>query len=123
MAGDDHEFRSACSIARTLDILGDKWTILVVRDLAWHGKHTFLELQSSAEDIPANLLSNRLRRLMAWGLVTRQPYQDRPVRYRYQLTDQGRDLEPVLKSIMAWGHKHLEGGHFDTEAEPSQQGA
>lgn len=108
-------FRSRCSIARTLDVLGDKWTLLVVRDLMWHGKHTFQELQASEEHIAANLLSERLKRLMALGLVQRQAYQDRPVRYRYALTQQGRSLEPVLLQIMSWGHEHLGGGLFDPQ--------
>lgn len=108
-----HDFRSRCSIARTLEVLGDKWTMLVVRDLMWHGKHTFQELQSSEERMPANLLSQRLKRLMEWGLVRREAYQDRPVRYKYDLTDEGKSLEPVLLQIMSWGHAHLGGGLYD----------
>lgn len=113
MTTPEHEFRSRCSIARSLEILGDKWTLLVVRDLMWHGKHTFQELQNSEEHLPPNLLSQRLKRLMEWGLVEREAYQDRPVRYRYALTDRGRDLEPVLVQIMGWGHTHLGGGFYD----------
>lgn len=121
------QFRSRCSIARTLDVLGDKWTLLVVRDLMWHGKHTFQELQASEEHIAANLLSERLKRLMALGLVAREAYQDRPVRYRYALTEAGRSLEVLLLQIMGWGHAHLGGGLFDpqtgrTVAEASPDG-
>ena len=108
-----HEFRSRCSIARTLEILGDKWTLLVVRDLMWHGKHTFQGLQGGEERMPANLLSQRLKRLMEWGLVRREAYQDRPVRYHYYLTEVGQNLEPVLLQIMGWGHAHLGGGLYD----------
>ncbi|KIC14758.1 winged helix-turn-helix transcriptional regulator [Leisingera sp. ANG-Vp] len=108
-------FRSRCSIARTLDILGDKWTLLVVRDLMWHGKHTFQELQASEEHIAANLLSDRLKRLMTLELIEREAYQDRPVRYRYRMTEQGRSLEPVLLQIMGWGHTHLGGGLYDPQ--------
>ena len=110
-----HDFRSRCSIARSLEILGDKWTLLVVRDLMWHGKHTFQELQNSEEHLPPNLLSQRLKRLMEWGLVEREAYQDRPVRYRYQLTPRGRELEPALLQIMRWGHAHLGGGLYDPD--------
>jgi DNA-binding HxlR family transcriptional regulator len=113
MTQPQHDFRSRCSIARTLEVLGDKWTMLVVRDLMWHGKHTFQELQNSEERMPANLLSQRLKRLMQWGLVQREAYQDRPVRYRYDLTDKGRSLEPLLLQIMGWGHVHLGGGLYD----------
>jgi DNA-binding HxlR family transcriptional regulator len=113
MTQPQHDFRSRCSIARTLEVLGDKWTMLVVRDLMWHGKHTFQELQNSEERMPANLLSQRLKRLMRWGLVRREAYQDRPVRYKYDLTDKGRSLESLLLQIMGWGHVHLGGGLYD----------
>lgn len=109
----EHDFRSRCSIARSLEVLGDKWTLLVMRDLLWHGKHTFQELQNSEEKLPPNILSQRLKRLMAWGLVTREPYHERPLRYRYELTDRGRALEPALLQIMRWGHVHLGGGLYD----------
>lgn len=110
---DAREFRSRCSIARTLELVGDKWTLLVVRDLLWHGKHTFQALQESAERIPTNILSQRLKKLMELGLVEREAYQQRPVRYAYRLTEAGKSLEPVLLQIMAWGHDHLDGGHHD----------
>ena len=66
-------FRSRCSIARTLDIFGDKWTLLIVRDLLWHGKHTFGALHESAERIPTNILSDRLRRLETWAWSSDAP--------------------------------------------------
>ena len=108
-----HDFRSNCSIARMLEIVGDKWTLLIARDLMWHGKHTFHELQESAERIPTNILADRLRRLEGWGLVRYEPYQERPVRHAYHLTQQGRSLEPVLMQMMQWGRAHLGGGAFD----------
>ncbi len=110
---DGYEFRSGCSIARSMELWGDKWTLLVTRDLMWHGKHTFKSLQESDENIPTNILSERLQRLMHWGLVVREPYQERPVRYAYQLTAAGRAMEPVLLEIMKWGHSHLGGGSYD----------
>lgn len=111
----DHEFRSRCSIARTLDLIGDKWTLLIIRDLLWHDKHTFQALQDSRESVPSNILSDRLRRLMQWGLVEREAYQKRPVRYSYHLTDTGQALEPVLRLMMKWGHEFLDGGYFDPD--------
>lgn len=108
-----HDFRSTCSIARTLELAGDKWTLLIVRDLLWHGKQTFQALQDSAEHIPSNILSERLKRLIEWDLVRRAAYQQNPVRYAYHLTDKGKSLEPVLLQIMAWGHRHLGGGRYD----------
>jgi DNA-binding HxlR family transcriptional regulator len=109
----EHEFRSACSISRVLEVAGDKWTLLIVRDLLWHGKHTFKALRESDEHVPTNILAERLRRLMAWGLVAREPYQDKPTRYTYTLTHTGRSLEPVLRQLMRWGHYHLGGGRFE----------
>ena len=105
-----HEFRSKCSISRSLELLGDKWTLLIVRDLMWHGKHTFQALQGSAEQIPTNILADRLRRLAEWGLVRREQYQERPPRFEYHLTEAGKTLEPTLIQIMRWGHEHLDGG-------------
>ena len=113
MSKPEHDFRSRCSIARSLEILGDKWTLLIVRDLMWHSKHTFQELQHSEEHVPSNLLSQRLKRLMEWDLVRCEAYQRRPVRYRYQLTSEGKDLEPILLQMMKWGHTKLGGGLYD----------
>jgi DNA-binding HxlR family transcriptional regulator len=113
------KFRSSCSIARTLDIVGDKWTLLIVRDLMWHDRHTFVTLQESKERVPTNILSERLKRLEGWGLVRREAYQQRPVRYAYRLTDKGRSLEPLLLQIMAWGHKQLGGGRYDPASQTS----
>jgi DNA-binding HxlR family transcriptional regulator len=118
-----HDFRSGCSIARTLEIVGDKWTLLVVRDLMWHGKQTFHALEESAEGVPTNILSERLKRLVKWGLVRREAYQKHPVRYAYQLTDEGRSLEPVLLQIMTWGHEHLGGGRYDPDTRKSVKAA
>ena len=118
-----HQFRSTCSIARTLELAGDKWTLLIVRDLMWHGKQTFQALQDSAERIPSNILSERLKRLAQWGLVRRAAYQQRPVRYAYHLTDKGKSLEPVLLQIMAWGHRHLGGGRYNPKTRKSTRPA
>ncbi len=109
-------YRSHCSIARTLELLGDKWTLLVVRDLIWHDKHTYGSFRESAEAIPTNILAERLKRLEEAGLVTKKAYQERPVRYRYNLTAAGRSLEPMLLAIMQWGHAHLGGGLHDPRA-------
>lgn len=116
---DDYPFRSNCSISRTLELLGDKWTLLIVRDLLWHGKHTFKEL-ADAEGIPSNLLSGRLQRLIDWGLADREQYQNNPVRYKYHLTDAGLALEEALLQVMAWGNRFLGGGLFDPNEKTEQ---
>ena len=100
--------RSACAIANSLDILGDKWSLLVVRDLL-HGKQTYGELALSPERIPTNILADRLKRLESTGIITSTPYQDRPVRYSYTLTLKGRALGDVLLAFVHWGKQHIPG--------------
>ena len=100
--------RSRCPVSCILEIIGDKWTLLVVRDL-FFDNHTFKDLQSSAEKIPTNILANRLKRLEEGGLVSRELYQERPKRYAYYLTEKGRDLEPVMRSMIVWSNKYVPG--------------
>ena len=100
--------RSICAIANSLDIVGDKWSLLVVRDLL-HGKHTYGELADSPEGIPTNILADRLKRLEGAGIITSTPYQERPVRYRYTLTAKGSALGDVLLAFVRWGKQHIPG--------------
>jgi len=100
--------RSPCAIANSLDIVGDKWSLLVVRDLL-HGKRTYGELADSPERIPTNILADRLKRLEAAGIVSGTPYQERPVRYAYALTPKGKDLGGVLLAFVRWGKRHIPG--------------
>lgn len=101
--------RSDCPIASALDLIGDKWTLLVIRDLLFLGNRRFGELLSSPEKIPTNILSDRLRRLEECGLVVKAEYQPRPPRYEYQLTAKGADLFPVLRALAAWANQHIPG--------------
>ena len=100
--------RSPCAIANSLDIVGDKWSLLVVRDLL-HGKRTYGELVDSPERIPTNILADRLKRLEAAGIVSSTPYQERPVRHAYTLTPKGKDLGDVLLAFVRWGKRHIPG--------------
>ncbi|QDT68338.1 putative HTH-type transcriptional regulator YybR [Planctomycetes bacterium MalM25] len=102
------ERRSACPIACALDVLGDKWTLLVVRDLM-SGKRTYGELADSPESIPTNLLADRLKRLVAAGLADKRAYQDNPPRYEYTLTKRGRELYPVLDAVKEFGLREFPG--------------
>jgi DNA-binding HxlR family transcriptional regulator len=99
--------RSQCPIAAALDLLGDRWTLLVVRDLLLFGKKRFGELLASPEKIPTNILSDRLRRLEEAGIVTRVPYLKSPPRYEYRLTPRGTDVFPVLRALIEWGNRHF----------------
>ncbi len=101
--------RSPCPIANTLDLVGDKWTLLIVRDLLFFGKRQYRELAASPETIPSNILADRLKRLERAGLVARTPYQERPVRYAYTLTPTGADLKAVLLALIEWGNRHIPG--------------
>lgn len=100
--------RSRCPVSCVLDLLGDKWTLLLVRDLLM-GKGTYTEFQQSPEGIPTNILADRLKRLQTAGVIEKQPYQERPIRYRYQLTGKGKDLSPVIAAMTDWGNRHVEG--------------
>ena len=117
----DRHFRSDCSISRLLDLMGDKWTLLIIRDLLWHNACTFQDLEASVARITSSILSDRLNRLRRWNLVTRSPYQERPVRYHYELTDAARELEPVLLAMMQWGHHHLGGGLYNPVVLPETE--
>lgn len=101
--------RSLCPIACTLDLVGDRWTLLVVRDLLFAGPRRFGELLASPERIPTNLLSDRLRRLERLCLVRRTAYQRHPRRYLYELTERGADLAPVLVEMMRWANRNVPG--------------
>jgi DNA-binding HxlR family transcriptional regulator len=100
--------RSACAVANSLDLVGDKWSLLVVRDLL-HGKRTYGELAQSPEGIPTNILADRLKRLESAGIISSAPYQQRPVRHAYTLTPKCRALGEVLLAFVRWGKQHLPG--------------
>ncbi|MCU7926075.1 MAG: helix-turn-helix transcriptional regulator [Candidatus Thiodiazotropha sp. (ex Dulcina madagascariensis)] len=100
--------RSPCPVACVLDIIGDKWTLLVVRDL-FAGKRTYGEFQASFEKIPTNILAERLKRLIEYEIIVKSPYQQRPVRYEYVLTTKGKELGPILKAMAQWGEKYIPG--------------
>ena len=100
--------RSTCAIACTLDLVGDKWSLLVVRDLL-HGKSTFKELLDSPEGIPTNLLADRLKRLEDAGVIVSETYQERPPRYAYSLSEKGKALGDVLLAYVRWGRKYIPG--------------
>jgi DNA-binding HxlR family transcriptional regulator len=100
--------RSQCPVACTLDLVGDRWSMLIVRDLL-AGKHRYGEFLASAEGIPTNILAERLRRFERQGLIERVLYSSRPPRYEYQLTDAGRELGPALLELARWGLRHVPG--------------
>lgn len=100
--------RSSCPITNVLDLLGDKWTLLVIRDLVL-GKRRYQEFMESPEEMASNILADRLNKLQTAGLVSRRAYQQNPARYEYSLTKRGKELEPILEAIIVWGKKQYPG--------------
>jgi DNA-binding HxlR family transcriptional regulator len=94
-----------CSIARTLEIVGDRWTLLVIRDVVL-GNHRFDQLLTSL-GVASNVLTDRLSRLAAEGILERVPYSERPDRFEYRLTEKGRELGPPLLALMQWGDRYV----------------
>src|SRR5271170_5135011 len=95
-----------CPIARTIDLVGEWWSILILRD-AFRGVRRFDAFQASL-GIARNMLSRRLKRLVEAGLLEARPYSERPPRHEYHLTDKGRDFYPVLMTLMAWGNRWVQ---------------
>ena len=102
------EHRSPCPIARSLDLMGDRWTLLIMRDALFLKGRTFADFCASRERIPTNLLSDRLRKLVGLGLLEKVPYQDRPLRFEYIPTERGKALKPMLRAMKAFGEQHLD---------------
>jgi DNA-binding HxlR family transcriptional regulator len=102
----DWPFGDVCPVARALAIVGERWTILILRDLFLHGPRKFQDFERSLAGISPNTLSARLKTLEEHGLVERAFYESHPPRAEYMLTARGRELRPVLKALREWGEKH-----------------
>ena len=98
--------RSECPISNVLDHLGDKWSFLIIRDIAFYGKNSYSALQSSDEAIATNILSNRLSSLEASELILREKDPNDGRRQIYRLTESGKDLLPILVEMILWSAKH-----------------
>jgi DNA-binding HxlR family transcriptional regulator len=96
-----------CPVARTLDIVGERWTLLVLRD-AFNGVRRFEDFAARLP-IARNVLADRLRTLVEHGILDRKPYQEHPPRYEYRLTASGMELYPVIVALMQWGNRHRVG--------------
>ena len=99
--------RSYCPINLGLEVFGDTWTLLVLRDLMFGGKRHFRELLQSDEGISSNILADRLKRLIDRGILTKRDDPTHKQKAIYSLTEKGIELLPVLAQMAAWGHKHL----------------
>ena len=101
--------RSECPITNTLDLIGDKWTLLFIRDMLFLKKKSFNEFLASPEKVATNILTERLKRLEEHGIIEKRPYQKNPLRYEYILTPRGEDLRPLVMEMIRWGNTHIEG--------------
>lgn len=109
-------YQQNCPVARTLDIIGDRWTLLIIRDL-FLGKTRFNQFLESSSGMPPKVLSSRLKKLQEHHLIDRQVYNEHPLRAEYRLTDLGRTLFPVVKAIGQWGFEHM----FESEEDLRDQ--
>lgn len=96
-----------CPVARALNLVGERWTLLILRDLLLHGARRFQDLQESLTGVAPNTLSARLKAMEEDGLVERVMYSERPPRLEYVLTERGRSLGPIVKAMREWGLRHV----------------
>ena len=106
MKRETSSYNLRCPVARTLDLIGERWTILILRDLLLQGPRKFQDFERSLSGISPNTLSARLKKLEEGGIIERRFYADHPPRAEYLLTDKGRGLGPALKALLDWGSKH-----------------
>ena len=99
-------FDLRCPVARALDIIGERWTLLILRDLMLEGPRRFQDLQRSLSSISPNTLSARLKTLEDAGVIERRFYDQHPPRAEYVLTEKGEALRPTLKALREWGERH-----------------
>ena len=99
-------YDQACPVAKTLEVVGDRWTLLIVRDLLT-GARRFQDFQQSLPGIAPTILSDRLKRMEAHGLVTRHFYSDHPPRAEYALTDKGKELGVIISALASWGSHYV----------------
>jgi DNA-binding HxlR family transcriptional regulator len=95
-----------CPVARALDVVGEKWSLLILRDLFRKGPLRFQEFEDGLPGVAPNTLSSRLKRLENQGVIGTRLYENHPPRYEYFLTDKGKALGPVLKALYSWGERY-----------------
>jgi len=100
------KMRSNCPLSFALDLLGDKWTLLIIRDMILDGKRFYKDFLGSKEGMATNILSDRLKKLENNGIITSKVYEQLKTRKEYALTDKGKDLIPVLVDMMVWSAKY-----------------
>jgi DNA-binding HxlR family transcriptional regulator len=109
MKQSDNRRRSPCPISCGLDVLGDKWTLLIIRDLMFRDKRSYGEFHAAGEHIATNILADRLKKLESENFVKKSVDPNNKSKYRYRLTEKGVDLLPMLLEFIAWSTKHIPG--------------
>ena len=104
--------RSPCTVATASDLVGDKWTLLIIRDIGFLLVTAIKIFSRGVESIPSNILASRLKMLLENMLIRRTPYQNNPLRYEYFLTEAGEGLLPVVKAMAKWGEVHVTGSRM-----------
>ncbi len=119
-------YRTDCPVSTALDIYGDKWSLLIIRDMIFKGKNTYGDFLDSKENIATNILADRLALLEREGIISRAKHPDSKAKILYQLTDKGIDLIPVLIEIITWGEKyydvHMPFKKLDKKLEKDKEG-
>lgn len=105
---DKKETRSSCAIAQSLDIFGDKWSLLIIRDLVYYGKETYGDLLKMQEGIATNVLADRLVVLEREGIITKEIFIGSKSKFKYKLTQKGIEIYPIIMEILFWGGKYYE---------------
>lgn len=107
VARSEHHLKSKCPIACALDVIGDHWTLLVIRDLMFFGRHEYKDMLAAEEGISSNILSDRLSKLECAGLISSAAHPESKRRKLYFLTERGKDLIPTMLAISKWSDRHL----------------
>lgn len=113
--------RSGCPVSLGLDVFGDRWTLLIVRDLMFSGKRHYREMLVSDEHISSNILADRLKMLLAEGIITKSEDPSHQQKVVYSLTEKGVDLLPILMAISDWSHRHRPVGEAYRPATPLRE--
>lgn len=106
---DKESFRSRCSVSCALEIIGDKWTLLIMRDAIYRDYTTFSQFRNSTEKIASNILANRLEKLVSKGILTKTQNKQNLLVFDYELTKMGTDLKPVIEAIENWSISNING--------------
>ena len=114
---DKNFFRSDCPISSALDLFGDKWSLLIIRDIAYFGERTFKDFSEAAEGISSSRLADRLSKLESLGVLTKSNHPTNRKVYLYNLTTKGFDLFPIIAEYVLWSNKYL----YDYISEPAKE--